>query len=118
MLGATGNFYALFNVINFKLIELLMNLYMMASQLKMKHVLMQTMLGPDHLAVQAMTTHIDRCCCHHKILLRYRPQAANHQTLTPVLISQQWRKVFNIWALDQQESTSAVPFYREILNSM
>jgi hypothetical protein len=95
-----------------------MNLYMTASQLKMKHVPMQTMWGPNHLAVQAMTTHINQCCHHHKILLRYCPQAVYHQNLTPVLIAQQWRKAFNIWVLDQQESTSAVPFYTDILNSM
>jgi hypothetical protein len=87
ILGATGNFHALFNVINSKLIELPMNLYMTESQLKMKHVLIQTMWGPDHSAILVVTTHIDRCHRHHEILLQYRPQVAHRQNLTPVIVA-------------------------------
>jgi hypothetical protein len=90
MSGATGNFHALFNVINSKSIELPMNLYMTNSQLK-KHVIMQTMWGPNQTAVLAVITHIDCCRCHHKIILRYSPRAPHHQNLTPVLVAQQWR---------------------------
>ena len=39
MSGATGDFHALFNVINSKSIELPMSLYMAKSQLKMMHII-------------------------------------------------------------------------------
>jgi hypothetical protein len=36
-----------------------------------------------------------------------------------VLVAQQWQEVFNVWALDQQESpTPAIAFYSDILQSM
>jgi hypothetical protein len=118
MSGATGDFHALFNVINSKSIELPMNFYMTESQLKMMHVLMYTMWGPAHTAVRECTTFMDKARRHHEVLIRYRPRAAHHENLTPVLVAQQWREVFNVWALDQQESPTPVAFYSDILQSM
>jgi hypothetical protein len=74
MSGATGDFHALFNVINSKSIELPMNFYMTESQLKMMHVLMYTMWGPNHTAVRECIMFMEKAHRHHEVLIRYRPR--------------------------------------------
>jgi hypothetical protein len=118
MEGGGNDFGAILGIVNTKSIELPLNFYMAEALLQMEHGLMQAMWGASHPAVTAMVQFLVNYRRYQTLLQNYVPRSQNHYGLTPILLCQQWKQVKNAWALQQEASNAAIPFFEAELNEM